>query len=247
MKNEPLSADQSVADPRFEGIAPSAPSKLAVYGGSFNPVHNGHISVAQTVVQKGYAEEVLFVPAGIPPHKRGKEMADAGDRLGMLAAAIGPYDVFSLSDIEIRRSPEPSYTIDTLETLTRAFPGVDLYFLMGMDSLADLHNWYRAPILANRYRFLVYPRPGVQPPSFAGLASRFGGRTARKLLNSIIEADLIPVSAKDIRSRLARGKPVCELVPEPVLRYIREHQVYHQARDNGQSGNRPEKEGNGFG
>ena len=208
------------------GLTPSEPTRLAVFGGSFDPVHNGHLLIAQAVVDTGAAGEVLFVPAGIPPHKEPCGLTPPEHRHAMLRVALAPYEAFSLSDIETRKTDGPSYTIDTLATLSRAFPGPHLLFLMGMDSLAQLHTWYRATELVHRFEFLVYPRPDVTQPSFATLAGRFGQRDAWKLLDSIIPAPLVAIAATAIRTRSRAGESIAELVPAPVAEYIRDHNLY---------------------
>lgn len=209
-----------------DGLTPSEPTRLAVFGGSFDPVHNGHLLIAHSVVDAGTAGEVLFVPAGIPPHKQPRGLTPTEHRYAMLQAALAPHEAFSLSDIETRRTDGPSYTIETLATLGRAFPGTDLLFLMGMDSLAQLHTWYRATELVHRFEFLIYPRPDVAQPSFATLAGRFGHRAARKLIESVIPAPLVPIAATTIRARSRAGESIAELVPPPVAEYIRDLNLY---------------------
>ncbi len=206
--------------------APSLPSRIAVFGGSFDPVHNGHLFLAGEVLRLEAADEVLFVPARTPPHKQNQPMAAPEHRLAMLEAALESFDSFLLSDIELRRTDVPSYTIDTLETLRAVYPGSVLLFLMGMDSLRELHLWHRATELVNRFGFLIVPRPEFEPPSFAELSGRFGWKNARKLLNSILPARRVPISATEIRSLCGAAKPLAGLAPESVLRYIRTHDLY---------------------
>jgi nicotinate-nucleotide adenylyltransferase len=215
---------------KMSGISPATPPRLAVFGGTFDPVHNGHLLLAGEIVRAGLASEVLFVPVGQPPHKSAAVLAPAADRLAMLEAALRPYPEFSVSDVETRRTDGPSYTIETLESLGAAFPGCELVFFMGMDSLVELHTWYRATELVGRYRLLTYPRPGVRPPSYAVLAARFGGRNAARLLSDVVaDASQSPVSATAIRHLAAAGRSLAGLVPESVLDYIRTHAMYRQA------------------
>lgn len=199
---------------------------LAVFGGTFNPIHNGHLALAGHILQAGYADEVLFVPSGVPPHKPADGLAPVEHRLALLRAALAPFPEFSVSDIEAREQEAPSYTINTLLTLHQAFPGQEIVFVMGMDCLHELDTWYRGPELVSQFRFLIYPRPGYVPPKTADLAEPFGNRNAVKLANSIIEAPLLPIAASDIRNWLAAGKNVAGLLPESVLAYIKENQLY---------------------
>jgi len=220
-------SEQSVASLPDE--APAVPSRIAVFGGSFDPVHNGHLFLAGEVLRLRAADEVLFVPARTPPHKQAQPLAAPEHRMAMIEAALELFDCFSVSDIELRRTETPSYTIDTLETLRAVYPGSVLLFLMGTDSLRELHQWHRATELVNRFRFLVVPRPEFEPPSFAELSGQFGWKNARKLLNSILPARRVPISATEIRLLCRDAKPLAGLAPESVLRYIRAHDLYKSA------------------
>ena len=207
------------------------PRRVAVFGGSFDPIHNGHIYIAGEVLRRDLAEEVLFVPAKLPPHKLNSPLTEAAHRYAMIEAAIAPYTRFSVSDIEIRRTEDsPSYTIETLETLRAVYPEAVLLFMMGMDSLADLHNWYRASELVTHFAFIVFQRPGVAPPAFSELSTRFGWKNGRKLVNAILDAPSIPISARKIREWHRVGKSLAGLVPESVLDYIQSYRLYLPAQ-----------------
>lgn len=203
--------------------------RLAVFGGSFDPVHNGHLLVAGEVLASEWADEVLFVPARQPPHKGRGVLSDAFHRLEMLRLALEPFPDYSLSDVELAREESLSYTFDTMTILREVFQEHQLRFLMGMDSLVSLHHWYRATELVQRFEFIVYGRPGVHPPSFAELAGRFGQRNARKLLASVLELGTSPVSATDVRARCAAGRPVTGLLSPAVAEYIERHELYRGA------------------
>ncbi len=202
--------------------------RMAVFGGSFDPVHNGHLFIAGGMLRRELTEEVLLVPAKTPPHKQDAVLASAQDRLAMLELAVEPYSGVSISDIELNRAPGPSYTIDTMETLTRVFTEYDLQFVIGMDSLLDLHNWYRAGELANRFEFLICPRPGYRTPSHAVLNPHFGPRNARKLLQSTVDLPEIPISATLVRETAARQKTLCGLVGDGVARFIQQQKLYQK-------------------
>jgi len=197
-----------------------------VFGGSFDPVHNGHLFIAGEILRRGAADEVLFVPAAVPPHKTDRELAGPEDRYAMLEAAIAPFQGLSLSDIEIRRTDGPSYTIETLTALQAVFPESELRFVMGTDSLAELHTWREALELASRYEFIIFPRPGAPAPAYAVLAGYFGWKTARKLLDSILPAREMPVSSTEVRECCRRGKSLAGLAPECVAKYIRSKGLY---------------------
>jgi nicotinate-nucleotide adenylyltransferase len=205
--------------------------RLAVFGGTFDPVHNGHLYIAGELLRRGLADEVLFVPACKPPHKQSELLSAAEDRLAMLKAALSGYEEFSVSDIELQRHDHPSYTIDTLDLLKAAYPGHDLVFLMGVDSLAELHLWHRASELVGRYRFLIFPRPGAEPPPYATLAGYFGPRAARKLIDSIVDVVGVDISATAIRRYTSLQQSLAGLVPETVGQYISEHKLYSNPED----------------
>jgi nicotinate-nucleotide adenylyltransferase len=203
-------------------------ARLAVFGGSFDPVHNGHTAIAAYVLDADLAEEVLFVPAGRPPHKTESVLAPPEDRLSMLRLVLDLEPRFAVSDIELLRTGRPSYTFDTLETLSRAFVGRRLIFVIGMDSLAELHLWRRATELVSRYPFLVYPRPGVEIPCFAALRERFGAKNARRLEAAVMtEAPISDVSSTEVRERCRAGLPLDGLVAPSVAAYIQAHSLYH--------------------
>jgi len=198
-----------------------------VFGGSFDPVHNGHLGLAQAVVDAGLADEVLFVPARRPPHKQGRSLSDGHHRLEMIRLAIENCPAFSVSDIELERSEGLSFTFDTLSVLRQVFPEHGLLFLLGMDSLRDLHSWHRAGELVRHFDFIVYPRPGVSCPSLAELTDRYGTRMGRKLL-AAVKADLpqFPWSATEVREACAQNRDLNRFCPEPVCRYIQTHGLY---------------------
>lgn len=200
--------------------------RLAVFGGSFNPVHLGHLHLAGAILRRGLAEEVLFIPAGVPPHKDPRGLAPGADRLAMLNTALAPWPGLAVSDIELQHPEKPSYTYETLQVLTRAFPEHDMLFMMGLDCLQELHTWHRASELVSQFNFLIVPRPGVAAPNFVALVEPFGQRNAHKLLNAVVDVPVLPIAASEIRQFNAQGKPLAGLVSNEVAAYIREHRLY---------------------
>jgi len=209
------------------GIPISRNSRLAVFGGSFDPVHNGHIALAQALVDRGDVVEVLFVPCRRPPHKSTVKLTDGEQRMEMLKLATEPFAAMSVADIELMRVEGHSYTFDTMNMLKQVFPEHELLFLMGMDSLASLHQWHRAPELVERFSILIHPRPGISCPSFAELRGHFGMRNARKLQESVlIDLDLHDISASTIRQTVAKGGDISALCSGAVVEYIAENKLY---------------------
>lgn len=203
--------------------------RLAVFGGSFDPVHSGHLNLAAEVVAQSLADEVMFVPALCPPHKPGRLSAPAADRLAMLQLALDGQAPFSCSDIELQRGGPASYTIDTMSVLSKVYPDCELFFLLGMDSLESLHTWHRAGELVQRFNFIVYPRPGVMAPSLHVLDSHFGPRSARKLTSAIVTGEALPlwdISSSQLRQLCAVSAPTVGLLPDPVREYIDAHALY---------------------
>lgn len=216
------------------GIPLARNPKLAIFGGSFDPVHNGHLFLAGELIRRKLADEVLFVPAAQPPHKVNDEVTPAEMRLEMLNRAIEPYPEFSTSDIEIQRKGELSYTVKTLQTLDGILSDYELHFLMGMDSLVNLHSWHRATELVNRFNFMIYPRANITPPTFATLAEFFGRRNAQKLMDSIIDAISLPIAARDIRELTVSRKSTAGMLPQSVQTYIKENKLYNKRPQAGQ-------------
>jgi nicotinate-nucleotide adenylyltransferase len=207
------------------------PQRLAVFGGSFDPIHNGHLQLASRIIELGHADEILFVPAFRPPHKAEMTLSPALDRLNMLRLALEPFVDFSYSDIELQRAEEFSYTYDTLSIFRKLYPDCELFFIMGMDSLRHLPEWHRASELVQHFKFIVYPRPEVLPPAYTSLAQAFGERNALKLLGSVLSGDellLSDLSSSAIRAGCARGEDQAHALPAAVWKYIVEQRLYQQ-------------------
>jgi len=197
--------------------------KIGVLGGTFDPVHNGHLVVAEVVKTKLNLAEVIFVPAGQPWLKADRPITPAEHRLQMLRLALADKPDFKLSTMEIER-PGPSYTVDTLTELRSQLGDEDeLFFILGRDNLAQLPQWHDAPRLIQLCYLVAVPRPGSKRPDLKALEAAIPGVSQRVML---LDEPYIDVSASDIRERMARGLSVRHLVPEPVNRYIKEHRLY---------------------
>jgi nicotinate-nucleotide adenylyltransferase len=220
--------------------------KLGLFGGSFNPIHNGHLALASHVLDKLQLDRVLFLPTGDPPHKRDGSLAPAKDRYEMVRLAIADTPSFELSDVELRRSGK-SYTIDTVRTLQHQYgPSIDLHFLIGLDAFLDLPNWKDPQELLRLCRFVVVPRPGQSFQSLAtmsllptldlqALVRLDTGESARLEIAGPADQNIIclPIppcstSASDIRQRIKQGSPVANLLPPLVESYILQHRLYQE-------------------
>ena len=203
--------------------------RILIFGGTFDPVHHGHLIVAQAIAERAPFDRVTFVPTASPPHKE-PARAPGSDRLAMLRLACEGERGFEVSDIELRRQG-PSYTVDTLAELRRLeSPGAEFHLLLGADMLAELPNWHRAGELVALTRFVIAGRAPWPPPRMeellASVRRRLGGEAARQLDCALAETPRIDVSSSDIRHRIAEGRSVRYLVPEAVRVYIAEHGLY---------------------
>ncbi len=199
--------------------------RVGVFGGSFDPVHMGHLGVAEEARERFGLDRVVFVPAAQPPHKGTKTLAAAADRLQMLRLAVEGNPHFLVSDIEMHREG-PSYTIDTLEEIQRIYPEYQVYFIVGADSLADLHTWHRAGELVEKFDFIIIGRPGIPGPSKEDLARRFGREIAQKLDDGFPRSAVFNISATEIRTRIGEGRSIRYLVAAAVERYILRNGLY---------------------
>lgn len=208
--------------------------KTAILGGTFNPVHMGHLGIAEEVLQSQGLDRVLFVPAGVPPWKAGRgDLVSAEDRLHMVTLAIAGNPEFRVTDLELRREG-PSYTWDTVSFLMEAHPDTDFCFLLGMDAMAGIRSWHQWEALLSKIPFWVMTRPDTPSevlegvlPEYAPAGDRFlypGRPEIRR-----ISVSPLAVSATEIRRRISEGRSVTGLVPEAVCDYIRDRGLYCHA------------------
>lgn len=193
------------------------------FGGSFNPIHFGHLRCAQAAaIARGF-DEVVFIPNAQPPHKPpSADFAPAQDRLAMARLAISTADpppLFTADDLELRRSG-PSYTIDTVtELLSRGWP--EVWWLIGADMLNYLPQWHRADDLVRQCHFLILQRPGV-PLNWDALPAEM----VTRLKDNVVPAPLVDTSSTVIRRRVRAGESIEGMTPEVVADYIASHRLY---------------------
>lgn len=196
--------------------------RVGVVGGTFDPVHIGHLVAAEEVRALVGLDRVLFVPAGQPPHKRWT-ITPAAHRVAMLEAAIADNPAFALSRVEVDR-PGPSYSVDTLAQLRAELgPATELFFVVGMDMLADLPHWRQPERLPGLARIVAVTRPGFPRFDLARLEPIIPN--ARDVIQ-VVPIPELRISATDLRRRVAAGRPIRYQVPAAVEAYIREQGLY---------------------
>ena len=196
---------------------------VGVLGGTFDPIHNGHIIVAEEVRNRLNLDEILFVPAGQPWLKEGSPISVVEYRVQMVRLAIARHPYFKLATMEIDRSG-PSYTVDTITELqTQLGVGDEFFFILGWDNLAQLPLWQEPSRLIKMCCLVAVPRPGYALPDITSLEAAIPG-LSRSLV--LLDKPEIDIDATEIRKRVAQGLSIRHLVPEPVDEYIRKHELY---------------------
>ncbi len=195
----------------------------ALYGGSFDPPHLGHLSIARQVLERFAVDKLVFLPASHSPLKENTPTATDAQRLEMLRLATEGEPRFAVSDFELRKGGI-SYTVDTLRAWHQQEPDTDLIFIAGMDSLLTLHAWREPLEIVRLCRFVTFRRPGFPLPSPEEL--KLPPDIALQLLAQVIDGPLVDVSSSDIRARTAKGESLEGLVPGAVAEYIAAHRLY---------------------
>jgi nicotinate-nucleotide adenylyltransferase len=197
--------------------------KIGVLGGTFDPVHRGHIMVAEEARASLTLSRLLMVPAGSPPFKGYKPIASAEHRLAMLRLAVAGMTGIEVSTIEIER-PGPSYTVDTIAALRKQYGKDDeIYFIIGRDSLEQFPDWREPARIISLCMLAAVPRPGWDQPDMQVMEGRLPGISERIVF---LEKPRVDISASAIRKMVADGKSIESLVPEPVAEYIQQHKLY---------------------
>jgi nicotinate-nucleotide adenylyltransferase len=192
-------------------------------GGTFDPIHHGHLVAASEVQSWFELDEVVFVPTGAPWQKSDRQVAEAEDRYLMTVIATASNPRFWVSRVDIDRGG-PTYTIDTLLDLSAALPGAELYFITGADALADIFTWRDAGELFELAQFVGCTRPGYTMDHDT-LSSIPADRV------TMVEIPALAISSTDCRERKKRGEPVWYLVPDGVVQYLAKHNLYPSSKD----------------
>lgn len=204
-----------------------ARAKIGLFGGTFNPIHTGHLIAAQDALEALKLSRVWFVPCATPPHKPEASLAPAHHRLRMIRAAIRGDRRFAVSDIEIQRGGV-SYSVDTLRQLRRRHPKADWFFIIGSDSFKELHGWREIETLARLCHFIVVARPDFEMKNLSARRCRLDGDTFKRVCRHQVRAHLIGISSTEIRQRVRAGKSIRHLTPDAVADYIKKHSLYRE-------------------
>jgi len=199
---------------------------IALFGGSFDPIHLGHTRVVKVAAEQIRAEQTIFIPAKCSPLKSFWPHAKDEDRLSMVALAIADDDSFAVSDCELQRVT-PSFTLDTVRLFRREY-GEDtaIHWLLGADSVKDLVHWYRIEELLDACTLTTMQRAGYAAPDFGSLESQWGEQRVAKLKRNVVQTPLVDISSTEVRRRLAADEDISGMLHPDVIAYIREHNLY---------------------
>ncbi len=195
--------------------------KIGLYGGAFNPVHNGHLALAEHFKNALELERLIFIPTHVPPHKSGDGLVSGEHRINMLSLALSGLDYCSVSDIEFRREGK-SYTYDTVCELKKIYPDDEFFLIVGADQYFDFQKWYRADDLLRQVTVCSAARENNQYRQMLEYKSKHDN-----MQNTVVcNFDVTEISSSKIRNMISTGQSVTEFVPDSVLRYIKENNLY---------------------
>jgi nicotinate-nucleotide adenylyltransferase len=199
---------------------------IGILGGTFDPVHNGHLHIAESVLKKFGLKKILFIPTNIPPHKVRDNIVSNEHRLKMLQLAVSSYDFFEISTIEFKRGGR-SYTLDTLNTLRRMYPQDECRIIFGADMVPDFHLWKEPEKVIEMGNPIITTRPGI---NLAGNLENVIDESllsfSEKLKKSFIEIEPVDISSSLIREYVIKGHSINGMVPEMVEKYIFKNKLY---------------------
>ncbi len=197
--------------------------KVGIMGGTFDPIHNGHLATAEAVNDALNLDQILFIPAARPPHKRGRQLADEFHRLAMTVLATCSHPDFHVSTIELERDG-PSYAVDTVDALKNIFPpDAQFFYVLGADAALELHTWHNAFELVSKCFFVAATRQGTVFDLDA-VHKNFPADLRHHIIH--VETPALEISSTDIRDKILHRRSIKYLVPEPVEQYIRKERLY---------------------
>ena len=198
--------------------------RVGILGGTFDPIHMGHVAVAKAAMECARLDRVLFVPSAVPPHRVAAE-ASAEDRLAMSRLAVDSDSPFEVSDVEVKRGGK-SYTVDTLQELHRSLPDDELFLILGWDAARLFRTWHQPEGVSALASFVIVGRPGMAPPTQADL--KLAGLDPGRVVMCLLPTP--DISGSELRRAIAAGKSVAGKLPPAVERYIAANHVYGDNR-----------------
>ncbi|MEY8365028.1 nicotinate-nucleotide adenylyltransferase [Anaerovoracaceae bacterium 41-7] len=198
-------------------------SDIGILGGSFDPFHNGHLSIAKAAMRECGLSQIILLPAKVQPFKLGRHMAAEEDRVNMVSLIAHQNQNFVVSTVEAF-SEEISYTYKTLQTLKCQYPKDRLHFILGTDSFLSLETWYKGADLLREFPFVVGVRPGYKESETIEMVEKVRRCYDAKI--KILHNKILEVSSTEIKENIKAGKSIRSLVPFPIERYIHEHRLY---------------------
>jgi nicotinate-nucleotide adenylyltransferase len=202
--------------------------RLGIFGGTFDPVHYGHLLLAESCREQAALDAVWFLPTAVPPHKQGRELTPVERRVEMLELATAGHEAFSVCRYEAERGGV-NYTADTLAHFREEDPGRELFFLMGADMLGDLPNWYQSERICRLATLVVVRRPGAEPIDHGRLAPIADDDMVERIRRHHVEMPGMGLSGTEIRRRLAAGQSIRYQTPPAVAKYIEAQGLYRGA------------------
>ena len=197
--------------------------RLGIMGGTFDPIHYGHLVAAEMARTEFALSKVLFIPSGSPPHKELDKVSSASLRYEMVSRATSDNDFFAVSTMELDRQG-PSYTVETLRSLRETLAGYEFFFITGTDALREVFNWHQAEEIFTLTQFIGANRPGFGAKDFLETALRDHSEINGRI--HLLEVPALAISSTDIRERVASGKSIRYLLPESVRLFIQETNLY---------------------
>lgn len=197
--------------------------KIGIMGGTFNPIHHGHLILSEYIRTEANLDKIIFIPTGVPPHKFDVDVLDGKTRLEMVDLAIENNPYFISSDIEVKRT-KMTYTIDTLIELEEIYKGCQLYMIIGADTLMSLGSWRDYPRFLSLARFIVIDRLGLSSADIFEEIVRLNKQFKAEIQS--MESPVIDISSTSIRDRLKKGLSIKYLVPESIEEYILLNNLY---------------------
>ncbi len=198
--------------------------RIAFFGGTFDPPHNGHLELARHILKQGITDRILFVPAYDPPHKSGQKISSFANRFAMLELLVCDDPDILISDIEHRVALKPSYSIKILKLLEKEFPDDKLQVLIGGDSLEALHTWYKAKEIVAQYEIICYPRKGSKVDR-KSLLKHWTSKEIDILLKSVLQMPFFDLSSTSVRNNIT-DKRIDKNIKESILNYIKSKGLY---------------------